>query len=190
MPFAQSGSSSNMYYSFDYGLVHFVNVDTESTFPGAPEGKESGPFGDQAAWLKADLAKATANRANVPWILVGGHRPWFATDGGLQAQKDFFFPIFDEFDIDMIFAGYAHARTHSTRHHHLLSAVLPKLMLTLFFPVLCLPLSPALTQPHSLLRSAPPHTQASVHDLSVPHAVTHAMSLLLSVWCVQSACTR
>ena len=108
MPYMQSGSSSNMFYSFDYGLVHFINIDTESTFPGAPEGKNSGPFGDQAAWLKADLAKATANRAKVPWILVGGHRPFWATDGYIKAQMEFFFPIFDQFDIDAVFVGHIH----------------------------------------------------------------------------------
>ena len=108
MPHMQSGSSSNMFYSFDYGLVHFVNIDTESTFPGAPEAKGSGPFGDQAAWLKADLQKATANRAKVPWILVGGHRPFWATDGYIKAQMDFFFPIFDQFDIDAVFVGHIH----------------------------------------------------------------------------------
>ena len=109
MPFQQSGSSSNMFSSWNYGLVHFINIDTESAFPGAPEGgAESGPFGDQAAWLKADLTKATANRGKVPWIVVGGHRPFWATDGYLQAQRAFFFPIFDQFDIDFIFVGHIH----------------------------------------------------------------------------------
>ena len=49
----------------------------------SPEGVgtlwKSGGFGDQLAWLKADLAKANANRAQQPWIVVGGHRPMYTT---------------------------------------------------------------------------------------------------------------
>lgn len=35
----------------------------------------AGGFGDQLAWLAADLKAAYLNRATVPWIIVGGHRP-------------------------------------------------------------------------------------------------------------------
>jgi hypothetical protein len=38
MPFAESGAVNNMWHSFDYGLVHFVSISTETDFPGAPEG--------------------------------------------------------------------------------------------------------------------------------------------------------
>jgi len=37
MPGFLSGSNTSMWYSFDYGGVHFVGVSTESDFPGAPE---------------------------------------------------------------------------------------------------------------------------------------------------------
>lgn len=33
-----------------------------------------GGFGDQLAWLKADLAKAAAQRDQYPWIIAAGHR--------------------------------------------------------------------------------------------------------------------
>ena len=112
MPHAYSGSQTNMFYSFEFENVHFINIDTESSFPGAPEGKQSGGFGDQEKWLRADLDKATANRERVPWILVGGHRPFWATDGYEKAQMDFFFPIFDEYDIDAIFVGHIHYVSH------------------------------------------------------------------------------
>ena len=38
MPYAESGSSSNMWYSFNYGLAHFVALNTETDYKGAPEG--------------------------------------------------------------------------------------------------------------------------------------------------------
>jgi acid phosphatase type 7 len=96
-----------MWYSFRYGSIHFCNIDTETDFPGAPldevgrvsstlgemgQGNSSpskscvqvagknGGFGDQLAWVEADLARAAADRASglVTWILVGGHRPIYS----------------------------------------------------------------------------------------------------------------
>lgn len=42
-----------MYYSFDYGLAHFVCFSTESSFPGALT--DADMFGDQLAWIEDDL---------------------------------------------------------------------------------------------------------------------------------------
>lgn len=42
-----------MYYSFDYGLAHFICYSTESSFPGALT--DADMFGDQLAWIEADL---------------------------------------------------------------------------------------------------------------------------------------
>lgn len=100
----------NMFHSFDYGLMHFISIDTEASFPGAPEGSDSGPFGDQAAWLRADLKAAVANQANVPWIVIGGHRPFFTTGGHEESQLDFFLPIFEEYEtsIAAVFVGHIH----------------------------------------------------------------------------------
>ncbi len=39
----------------------------------------TGGFGNQLAWLEADLKAAVLNRAERPWILVGGHRPMYST---------------------------------------------------------------------------------------------------------------
>jgi hypothetical protein len=38
-PAGSSAGVGNMYYSFDYGLVHWVVIDTEVDYPGAPEGQ-------------------------------------------------------------------------------------------------------------------------------------------------------
>ena len=35
MPYASSGGALNMWYSFNYGLVHFVSLNTETDFPTA-----------------------------------------------------------------------------------------------------------------------------------------------------------
>ena len=78
MPSLDSGGVENMWYSFDYGLVHFVMMDSETYYKFSPEGPLSqvgaGPFGDQLGWLKDDLQKANDNRKTTPWIISVAHR--------------------------------------------------------------------------------------------------------------------
>jgi len=37
---------------------------------------------DQFNWLEADLIEANKNRANVPWIVVNGHRSMYCSCDG------------------------------------------------------------------------------------------------------------
>eukprot|EP00937_MAST-01D_sp_MAST-1D-sp2_P007861 g7861.t1 len=61
---------NNWWFSWDDGLVHYVAISTEVYFGVGPADGAARQF----AWLEADLKKANANRANVPWIVVHGHR--------------------------------------------------------------------------------------------------------------------
>ena len=45
VPAPESGSNTNMWYSFDYANVHFVSIDTETDYPKAPFNVSD--FGDQ-----------------------------------------------------------------------------------------------------------------------------------------------
>jgi len=108
MPHREVGSATNMHYSFDYSYAHFIATDTE-TYPDGPENKPGvGPFGDQAAWLEADLIAANKNRAAVPWIVAGGHRQYFSTGGSIDAQVKFFAPLFEKYNVDIVFCGHIH----------------------------------------------------------------------------------
>jgi hypothetical protein len=82
MPSQQSGGLENFWYSFDHGMVHYVQLDTETDLghgliapdePGGSEGEDSGPFSDvknaQLKWLQRDLS--SVNRHVTPWIIVG-----------------------------------------------------------------------------------------------------------------------
>jgi hypothetical protein len=63
------GYVQNMWYSWNYGMAHFVQLNSETDFPSAPEGIYSGPFGtsgQQVAWLEADLA--AVDRTVTPWV--------------------------------------------------------------------------------------------------------------------------
>jgi len=81
------------WYSFDWGDVHFVALDTE----------KSGPV--QAAWLDADL---TAN--TLPWTIVYGHKPPFSSgehgnDGGFQT---YFVPLLEKHHVPLVLNGHDH----------------------------------------------------------------------------------
>ena len=112
MPARESGAVNNMWFSFDYGLVHFISVDTEVDYPGSPEGPgthmNGGPFGDQLGWLEADLQMAVANRAQVPWILVAGHRPYYSSGGVEIHSRPAFEPLFIKYDVDIVWWGHVH----------------------------------------------------------------------------------
>ena len=41
MPAVESGSGTNMWSSFDYGMAHFIMIDTETDVPKAPEGPDT-----------------------------------------------------------------------------------------------------------------------------------------------------
>jgi hypothetical protein len=126
MPANESGAKAgNMWYSFDFGMVHYIMLDTETDYPDglhAPEQNwlfNSGHFGDQLAWLKGDLARAQANRAQTPWIIAAGHRPlytsaktdlsdliWYNATGQLRGFVE---DLFHKYDVDLWLCGHVHA---------------------------------------------------------------------------------
>ncbi|KAL4106881.1 hypothetical protein PRIC1_004920 [Phytophthora ramorum] len=78
-----SGGALNMWYSLNHGTIHFTSLSSETDYPNAPTNEYTltnkiGKFGDQLGWIEADLKKADAKGANVPWIFVGRHRPIYS----------------------------------------------------------------------------------------------------------------
>lgn len=113
MPSAESGGVLNMHYSFNYGPVHFISIDTETGYPGAALETRyvlpCGGFGDQLSWLEADLIKANQQRDVRPWVLVSGHRPMYNGDTintGFQAAME---NLFYTYGVDVYFAGHEHS---------------------------------------------------------------------------------
>jgi hypothetical protein len=134
MPTAFSSTSSNntamvnankakmlakppFWYSFEYGMVHFVMFDTETDFTDAPDGPggsaglDSGPFGttnQQIEFLEADLA--SVDRTVTPWLIVGGHRPWYSTGGGSVCTpcQTAFEPLLYKYGVDLAIFGHVH----------------------------------------------------------------------------------
>jgi len=68
MPGNESGTGTNMFYSFDYSYAHFISISSETDYPNSPFNPTFGDI-DQLVWLETDLKNAVANRDIRPWII-------------------------------------------------------------------------------------------------------------------------
>jgi acid phosphatase type 7 len=89
-------------YSYDYGPVHFVALDSQS--------QEQKARGDilklQEPWLEADLAASKAT-----WKIVYFHKPAYEaypkrTNGDVKSA---FCPIMEKYKVDLVFTAHDHA---------------------------------------------------------------------------------
>jgi hypothetical protein len=88
------------YYSFDYGPVHFVALDTERAF------QDPARRTAQVAWLEADLA-ATAQ----PWKVVYFHRAPYSSGLGHGSDllvRNTFAPIFQRHGVQLVLSSHEH----------------------------------------------------------------------------------
>jgi len=88
------------FYSFDYGRVHFVSLDTETAFLDTARRQV------QVDWLKADLA-STAQA----WKVVYFHRPPYSTGfehGSDLTIRNVFAPIFEQYGVQLALSGHDH----------------------------------------------------------------------------------
>ncbi|OAA71078.1 metallophosphoesterase [Akanthomyces lecanii RCEF 1005] len=124
MPSDVSGGTGNFWYSFDHGMAHFVQLDTETdlghgflgpdeTGGDANEGASpvNATLNAQADWLAADLA--AVDRAKTPWVVVAGHRPWYLSKKNetgtiCSSCRDVFEPLFLQHGVDLYLSGHAH----------------------------------------------------------------------------------
>ncbi|KAL4802032.1 Metallo-dependent phosphatase-like protein [Aspergillus unguis] len=109
MPGPETGGVGNFWYSFDYGLAHFISMDGETDFANSPfstfdrdatgnethptpdetETTDSGPFGpidgsynDNKAYAQYKFLKAdlaSVDREKTPWVFVMAHRPMYSS---------------------------------------------------------------------------------------------------------------
>ncbi|KAL6998072.1 putative purple acid phosphatase 20 [Sarracenia purpurea var. burkii] len=110
VPFEESGSTSNLYYSFEVAGVHVVMLGSYTDF---------GTSSAQYRWLKADLGKV--DRGRTPWVVVLVHAPWYNSNEAHQgesqsvdmkaAMEDLVYGA----RVDVVFAGHVHAYERFTR---------------------------------------------------------------------------
>jgi hypothetical protein len=98
------GPEGERYYSFDWGDLHVVALDSNCIVPMVAA--EAGcTTASMTAWLRADLAASQA-----PWKIALIHRPAVATGKyGVYPQiPQALVPIFQELGVDVVFQGHNH----------------------------------------------------------------------------------
>lgn len=114
-------SGTEQYYSFDYGNVHVVSLDSQLT------ARDAAQRDAMADWVTADLA---AN--NSDWTLVIFHHPPYSkgshdSDSGPENlidkpqidMREQFNPIFEQYGVDLVYTGHSHVYERSYYLHNL-----------------------------------------------------------------------
>ncbi|KAF4659695.1 hypothetical protein FOZ61_004553 [Perkinsus olseni] len=93
----------NWWYSFDYGMVHYVMLSSEHDWT---EGSA------QWLWLEHDLS--TVDRSLTPWIVLTSHRPMLVAVIGEPRNTiedhmaDALMPLLKKYEVDLVTAGHWH----------------------------------------------------------------------------------
>ncbi|XP_027350036.1 purple acid phosphatase 22-like isoform X2 [Abrus precatorius] len=102
MPFQESGSTSNLYYSFEVAGTHVIMLGSYTDFDAQSE---------QYTWLQSDLANI--DRVKNPWVIALLHAPWYNTNEAHQGEGESMRQAMEELlynaRVDLVFAGHVHA---------------------------------------------------------------------------------
>jgi acid phosphatase type 7 len=100
-------SGTENYYSFDYGNIHFISLDSMTSDRSA-----NGPM---MTWLRSNLASTTQ-----PWIIAFWHHPPYSkgshdsdTEIELIEMRENALPILEEAGVDLVLAGHSHSYERS-----------------------------------------------------------------------------
>jgi hypothetical protein len=95
-------NNAERFYSFDYGPVHFIALDTEAAFLSSARRQE------QLAWLTADLQASQ----DQPWRIAFFHRPPYSSGtehGSDLAIRQAFGPLFEQYNVQLVLTGHEHS---------------------------------------------------------------------------------
>lgn len=100
-------SGTEAYYSFDFGSIHFVVLDSFET--------SRAPNGAMLTWLANDLAAT-----NQPWIIAFFHHPPYSkgshdsdTETALIEMRQNALPILEAAGVDLVLSGHSHSYERS-----------------------------------------------------------------------------
>lgn len=107
-----TNSGSEAYYSYDYGPIHFVCLDTES-----------GLYSEQIPWLEKDLAATKKS-----WKVAYFHSPPFSSGtahGSNEELRRVIEPIFSKHHVNLVLSGHDHLYERSKPINLLMSKNAP-----------------------------------------------------------------
>jgi len=118
-------SHTQLYYSFDIGMAHFISLDAKVSSRAAN--------GDMANWLRADLAATTSR-----WTIAFWHHPPYTkgshdsdTEIELIEMRQNILPIIEAGGGDLVLSGHSHCyeRSYLMNGHYGLSSSLTNAMI-------------------------------------------------------------
>ncbi len=74
-------TSTSLFYSFNYGMVHFISVSIQDNFTYGSE---------QYKFLEQDLKAAhrdIASKKKLKWIILFGHTPLYSSSNGHKGNR-------------------------------------------------------------------------------------------------------
>lgn len=100
-------SGTEAYYSFDYGGVHFISLDSHQS--------DRSVGGAMYTWCENDLANTTAK-----WVIAFWHHPAYSMgshnsdkEKRLVEMRENFVPLMEKYGVDVIFSGHSHSYERS-----------------------------------------------------------------------------
>lgn len=110
------GQNGEQWWSFDYGVVHFVALDSTTA-----SASDASAFHEQTAWLRHDLTESQGKL-----VVVFCHDPLHSASLDRSAGallRDVWEPIFQDYGVDIVFSSAAHCYEHvyKTGIHYVVS---------------------------------------------------------------------
>lgn len=100
-------SGTEKYYSFDYGSIHFICLDSMTS--------DRTTMGAMMTWLENDLAATTR-----PWIIAFWHHPPYSKgshdsdfEDELAEMRENALPLLESYGVDLVLGGHSHAYERS-----------------------------------------------------------------------------
>ena len=136
-------SNSKLYFSFDYGNVRFISLNSElgssvpeynyigadfnSLIPAIPGSAADAENSPMMQWLKADLEDAKAKKRD--WIIAywhqvphskGSHDSDNFWELYMKAMRENYTPVLEEYGVDLIICGHSHVyeRSYLMKGHY------------------------------------------------------------------------
>jgi hypothetical protein len=119
-------SGTEAYYSFDYGNIHFIVLDSfdSNRLPGSA----------MLNWLTLDLMATTQD-----WIIAYWHHPPYSkgshdsdSASELREMRQYALPILEDYGVDLVLAGHSHSYERSfllDGHYGTSSTLVPSMIL-------------------------------------------------------------
>lgn len=100
-------SGTEAYYSFDYGNIHFISLDSYDT--------DRSAGGTMMRWLEEDLAAT-----DKAWVFAFWHHPPYSkgshdsdTTGTMIDMREIALPILEDYGVDLVLSGHSHSYERS-----------------------------------------------------------------------------